>query len=112
MIQSASSFLPVMACAPQENERILDMCAAPGGKSTYASALMKNTGVMFSNDANKDRLKAVVANFHRMGMCICIGVPCGTPYGLAGPEMAWLRWWGAAFLSRAVPLVVLFAGSD
>ena len=73
MIQSASSFLPVMACAPQENERILDMCAAPGGKSTYAAALMKNTGVLFSNDANKDRMKAVVANFHRMGtFCVLL----------------------------------------
>ena len=27
--------MPVMALAPQENERILDMCAAPGGKTTY-----------------------------------------------------------------------------
>ncbi len=35
MLQSASSFLPVMALAPKENERILDMCAAPGGKTTY-----------------------------------------------------------------------------
>jgi 25S rRNA (cytosine2870-C5)-methyltransferase len=35
MLQGASSFLPVMALAPQPNERILDMCAAPGGKATY-----------------------------------------------------------------------------
>lgn len=35
MLQGASSMLPVMALAPQENERILDMCAAPGGKTTY-----------------------------------------------------------------------------
>ena len=35
MVQSASSFLPVMALAPQEGEKVLDMCAAPGGKTTY-----------------------------------------------------------------------------
>jgi len=35
MLQGASSFLPVMALAPQANERVLDMCAAPGGKATY-----------------------------------------------------------------------------
>ena len=35
MLQSASSLLPVMALAPQMNERILDMAAAPGGKTTY-----------------------------------------------------------------------------
>lgn len=35
MIQGASSFTPVMALAPQPGERILDMCAAPGGKTSY-----------------------------------------------------------------------------
>lgn len=68
MIQGASSFLPVMALAPQENERVLDMCAAPGGKSSHIAAIMKNTGVLFSNDANKERIKAVVGNFHRLGV--------------------------------------------
>lgn len=68
MIQGASSMLPVMALAPQENERILDMCAAPGGKASHIAALMKNTGVLFANDANKERCKAVVGNFHRLGV--------------------------------------------
>lgn len=68
MIQGASSLLPVMALAPQENERILDMCAAPGGKSSHIAAIMKNTGVLYSNDANRDRIKAVTANFHRLGI--------------------------------------------
>lgn len=35
MLQGASSMLPVMALAPQEHERILDMCCAPGGKTSY-----------------------------------------------------------------------------
>lgn len=60
--------LPVMALEPQENERVLDLCAAPGGKSSHIAALMKNTGVLFSNDANRDRIKAVVGNFHRLGV--------------------------------------------
>lgn len=60
--------LPVMSLAPQENERILDMCAAPGGKSSHIASIMKNTGVLFANDANADRIKAVVGNFHRLGV--------------------------------------------
>lgn len=67
ILQAASSFLPVIALDPQENERILDMASAPGGKTTYISAIMKNTGCVFANDANKSRTKSLVANIHRLG---------------------------------------------
>ncbi len=67
MLQAASSFLPVMALGPQPKERVLDMASAPGGKTTYMSALMENSGLVFANDSNKDRLKSLSANVHRMG---------------------------------------------
>ncbi|KAL0947017.1 hypothetical protein HGRIS_013161 [Hohenbuehelia grisea] len=67
MLQAASSFLPVIALAPQPNERVLDMASAPGGKTTHIAALMQNTGVVFANDANKARTKSLTANVHRLG---------------------------------------------
>merc|ERR1719499_1858461 len=68
ILQGASSLLPVMALAPQEGERILDMASAPGGKTTHIAAVMKNTGMVLANDANRERCKAVVGNCHRLGI--------------------------------------------
>lgn len=68
LLQAGSSLLPVQALDPQVNDRVLDMSAAPGGKSTHLAALMRNTGVLFANDSNRDRLKSLIANIHRMGV--------------------------------------------
>jgi 25S rRNA (cytosine2870-C5)-methyltransferase len=68
MLQSAASMCPVLALDPQPKERVLDMSAAPGGKTSYLAQLMRNTGVIFANDLRPDRQKATVANMHRLGV--------------------------------------------
>ena len=68
MLQSAASMCPVLALSPQPKERVLDMSAAPGGKTSYIAQLMRNTGVIFANDLRADRQKATVANMHRLGV--------------------------------------------
>uniref|UniRef100_A0A0N5C889 SAM_MT_RSMB_NOP domain-containing protein n=1 Tax=Strongyloides papillosus TaxID=174720 RepID=A0A0N5C889_STREA len=67
-IQGIASMLPVSALNPQPNEKVLDMCSAPGGKTTHIASLMKNTGVLIANDISKDRLPSVIGNVHRCGV--------------------------------------------
>lgn len=68
MLQSPSSFLPVLALDPQPGEKILDMCASPGGKATYIGQLMKNQGILVANDMKKERIKSLFFNIHRLGI--------------------------------------------
>ena len=68
MLQSAASMLPVRALAPQPGECILDMAAAPGGKTTHIGQIMKNKGVIIANDSKKERTKALFYNCQRMGL--------------------------------------------
>ncbi|XP_049852224.1 uncharacterized protein LOC126329981 isoform X2 [Schistocerca gregaria] len=69
ILQSASSITAVSSLDPQPDERILDMCAAPGAKTTHIAQLMKNTGMIVANDINPQRMNSLVANLHRLGVC-------------------------------------------
>jgi 16S rRNA C967 or C1407 C5-methylase (RsmB/RsmF family) len=55
-IQNASSFVPALALDPQPGERILDLCAAPGGKTSHIAALTANEAEIWANDALPARL--------------------------------------------------------
>lgn len=86
MVQSAASLCPVLALDPKPGERNLDMSAAPGGKTSYMSQLMRNTGSVIANDLKKERQKATVANLHRLGVrnavtCVHDGRKLGKMWG-------------------------------
>jgi ribosomal RNA methyltransferase Nop2 len=67
-----------MTLAPQPNEMVLDMAAAPGGKTSYIAQLMKNTGCLVANDLKKDRLKSLSANLMRLGVTnVVVTNSCG-----------------------------------
>ena len=65
-VQDESSMLPAMALAPQPGERVLDLCAAPGGKTTHIAALMENTGRVTACDIYPHKLKLIAENAARL----------------------------------------------
>lgn len=52
----------------KEGDKVLDLCAAPGGKSTQIGAKLKNTGILISNDISTSRCKALVKNIEVSGI--------------------------------------------
>lgn len=66
--QDAASMFAVEVLNPRPGEHILDLTAAPGGKSTHIAQRMKNTGVLVANDADNRRLKALGSNLSRLGV--------------------------------------------
>ena len=67
-VQEAVQTLPVIALDPRPGETVLDLCAAPGGKSTHIAARMAGDGPLVLNEPNGRRQQALLANVNRLGV--------------------------------------------
>ncbi|MBR3329770.1 MAG: 16S rRNA (cytosine(967)-C(5))-methyltransferase RsmB [Mogibacterium sp.] len=70
-IQSLSSMIAVKALGPEPGSRVLDLCAAPGGKTGYMAELMGNKGSITACDVHPHRLMLTQAAMKRLGVSIC-----------------------------------------
>lgn len=66
-IQEPSAMTPASVLPVEEGERVLDVCAAPGGKSTELAAKLSGTGILVSNDVSASRAKALLKNLEVFG---------------------------------------------
>lgn len=67
-VQDPSAMAVAEALAPQAGERVLDLCAAPGGKSTHLAARMRNQGLLVANETAPGRAAIVAENLERWGV--------------------------------------------
>ena len=67
-IMDPSAMLVAHLLEPKPGQKILDMCAAPGGKCTMAALLMENKGQILTNDLSKSRANILLQNVERMGL--------------------------------------------
>ncbi|VVB84072.1 tRNA (cytosine(49)-C(5))-methyltransferase [uncultured archaeon] len=67
-IQEIASMLPVLVLNPKKDERVLDLCASPGSKTTQIAARMENSGLLIANEVKFGRLKILAANTERCGV--------------------------------------------
>lgn len=69
-IQNAASWLPVLLLDPQPADMVLDVCAAPGGKTSHIAAITANGAHIWANDNSRPRLAKLQANLERLGVNI------------------------------------------
>lgn len=67
-LQNAASFIPPVLLNPKSGDRILDMCAAPGGKASHIAAMSSNQAELWVNDNSRARLNRMIANFAVLGV--------------------------------------------
>ncbi len=67
-IQEPSAMTPAHVLPVEKGDRVLDLCAAPGGKATELAAKLSHTGLLVANDASASRTKALLKNLEVFGM--------------------------------------------
>jgi 16S rRNA (cytosine967-C5)-methyltransferase len=67
-VQDPSTLLAPALLGPRPGEKVLDLCAAPGGKTTYMAQLMGNTGLIAAQDPNISRREMIRRNCERLGI--------------------------------------------
>ena len=79
--QEPSAMSAVTVLNVQKGDRVLDLCAAPGGKSTQIAAALDGTGLLWSNEIVKNRANILLSNIERMGITNAVVSSC-LPYRL------------------------------
>jgi 16S rRNA (cytosine967-C5)-methyltransferase len=74
-VQDESSQLAAIFLAPRPGERVLDICAAPGGKTTHLAQLMENRGTILACDAAPRKLELIEETASRLGVTIITTLP-------------------------------------
>ncbi len=122
-IQDASSMAPPEALAPKPGEVVLDMAAAPGGKSTHLAALMEGRGILVVNEPLLYRAKVLVGNLERMGVRnsavsimrgntfgwrfpnffdrVLLDAPCSAEGSTRKDETFFKKYWNLSYIRRA-----------
>ncbi|MEK8088220.1 RsmB/NOP family class I SAM-dependent RNA methyltransferase [Thermithiobacillus plumbiphilus] len=122
-LQDLSSFAPVRVLDPQPGERVLDMCAAPGSKTTQISQAMQDQGVLLANDVSLGRVRALAFNLDRLGSInvtqsqfdgerlgrllpdsfdrVLLDAPCSA-LGIIGSQPEVMNWWNQGEVVRLV----------
>ncbi len=71
-IQEIASMLPVISLGIKSGDVVLDLCSAPGSKTTQIAANMKNKGTIIANDVSVSRIKILASNLERCGVANAI----------------------------------------
>ncbi len=66
-MQQAATGWAAPLLAPEPGERVLDLCSAPGGKTTHLAELMGGRGTVVASDVNESRIRALLGNVYRLG---------------------------------------------
>lgn len=75
-VQEEVSLLPVTLLDPRPGERVLDLCAAPGGKAAQIAVALGNRGTLVANDVDWRRLAALGRNLDRVGAASAVLTRC------------------------------------